>query len=205
MIYLGTTVLTEDPNRRDTPTHTQVLSKTRQVNTTGPFNEIVKGGSIQQLRPFSWFLGSRADVTTFETFRDTNKGRLGRFWVPTWQHDLLLITNVTAGASVIPLRNMGYTKYFWSPTKKFRRYLALIKMGQGIVYLRRIDSAVEDTALQETITLDTAVPVNMTVGEWMLSFLTMCRLDSDTVRTHWHSPTLAEAELTFRELPLEVP
>ena len=205
MIYLGTMVLTEDPNRREAPTHTQLLSKTRQTNTTGAFNEITKGTTGQQLRPFSWFLGSRADITEFELFRDTVLGRLKPFWVPTWQHDLLLATPITAGASVIPLLNTGYTKYFWNPAKNYRRYLALIKMGQGIVYLRKIITAVEDSPIQETITLDAAVPVNMVVGEWMLSYLTMCRLDSDTVKTHWHGPALAEVELTFRELALEAP
>lgn len=205
MIYLGTTVLTEDPNRRDPPSHTSLISKTRQVNTTGAFNETVKGAVNQQLRPFSWFLGSATDVGNLETFRTFCKGRLMPFWVPTWQHDLLLLADVVPGSIVLPLQNVGYTKFMWDPTQKDRRYLAFIKMGQGIVYTRRIDVAVEDSPTQETITLDSAIPVALVVGEWMLSYLTMCRMDSDAVAYHWHAPGIAEAELTFREIPLEVP
>lgn len=205
MIYLGFPVLTEDPNRRDIPTHTLQLSKTRNDSVTGPFTEIVKGPVQQQVRPFSWFMGSRADVVAFEAFRDSCAGRLNPFWAPTWQHDLYLQTVVIAGTAVIPLVNTNYTKFFWDPVNKWRRYLAFVRIGTGISFLRRIDVATEDSAIQETITVDSAVPVNLIPGEWMLSFLTMCRLDTDVVVTHWHGPALAESVLTFRELPLEAP
>lgn len=205
MIYLGTTVLTEDPNRKEVPTHTLLLSKARNDSLTGAFSELVKAPVQQQTRPFNWFMGSRADIVAFETFRAARKGRLAPFWVPTWQHDLYLQSNIAAGDTILPMVNVGYTKYFWDADNRWRRYLAFIQIGTGINFIRRIDSATEDTGLQETIELDSGVPVNLVVGQWMLSYLTMCRLDSDVVVMKWLGENIAEAALTFRELPLEVP
>jgi hypothetical protein len=116
-----------------------------------------------------------------------------------------MLSDVLAGTAVIPLHNTNYTKFFWDPVNKWRRYLAFIKIGTGISFIRRIDIATEDSFTQETITVDAVVPVNLIPGEWMLSFLTMCRLDADAITTHWHGLQLAEAVLSLRELPLEAP
>jgi hypothetical protein len=150
-------------------------------------------------------MGSRADIITFQAFRDMVMGRLVPFWLPTWHHDLFLATDVSATSATALLRNSNYTRYFFDPATTWRRYVAFIKIGAGLQFIRRIDFAEETAPGIETITLDSGVPSLITKGEWMLSFLTLCRLDSDTVEMHWHSPTLAEATIMVRELPLEMP
>lgn len=205
MIYLGYPVLTEDPNRRDIPSHILQLAKKRVVSETGAFAEVVKGIAQQQVRPFSWFIGSRADYNNFADFRNMTMGRLSPFWVPTWQHDLILKEEVAALSTILPFQNIGYTRYFWDTTIKWRRYLAFIQIGTGISFIRQVNNAVESSAIQETLTIDSGVPVKLNLGEWMVSFLTFCRNESDTFETHWHGPALAEVALVFREIPLEAP
>jgi hypothetical protein len=62
-----------------------------------------------------------------------------------------------------------------------------------------------ETPTEERLTLDAALTEAMFRGQWMISFLTLCRLNSDEVALHWHSPTIAEATLEFVELPTETP
>jgi hypothetical protein len=204
MIFLGLTVLTEDPNRRDDPTHTAERSKIRTDSVTGPFSELEKGFSQQQVRPFSWFMGSRADIDAFRAFREERKGRLVPFWIPTWHHDVILATAGIVGNSSITVRNINYTRHMFAPPTTWRRYLALIKIGSGIQYIKRIDAAVEGVDTEE-LTLDSPLAVNLPVSQWMLSFLTLCRVETDEISLHWHSPTSAEASFSVRELPLEMP
>jgi hypothetical protein len=92
--YLGLTVLTEDPNRRDQPTHTADRSKVRIDSVTGPFTETEKAKAQKQKRPFSWYMETRAEIDLFRAFRAERKGKLVPFWLPTWHHDLVLSEDV---------------------------------------------------------------------------------------------------------------
>jgi hypothetical protein len=44
----------------------------------------------------------------------------------------------------------------------------------------------------------------MQANQWMLSFLTLCRLDQDEILLHWHGKECAEAEFVVVELPQEM-
>lgn len=205
MIYLGIPVLTEDPNRRDVPTHALNRSKLRADSVTGAFIEVVRSPAQQQVRPFSWFIGSRADLAAFRAFRNGQLGRLNTIWVPTWQHDVFLAADIAGGAPLMTIKNTHYTRFFWDPAKTYRRYLAFIQIGTGISFIRKVINASEDSPTQETLTLDVGVPSLIGIGAYMVSFLTYCRLEDDTVTIHYHLPTLAEAVVNFRELPVEMP
>lgn len=204
MIYLGLTVLTEDPNRRDDPTHTARRSKIRTDSVTGPFLETEKGASQRQSRPFSWFMENRAAIDEFRAFLDERKGRLVPFWVPTWHNDLILSTEGLPAAASLDVMNINYSRHQFHTLETWRRHLAFIQIGAGIQFIKRIDSAVEGTDT-ETIGLDSVTGVLLRPNEWMLSFLTLCRLTSDDTNLHWHSPTSAEAEFEVIELPQEMP
>lgn len=204
MIYAGYDVLLEDPNRRDDPTHTVRRSKVRIDSLTGPFTEIVKGQSSRQVRPFSWFMESRAAINAFRSFRDARLGRLVPFWVPTWQNDLLLTADVADGADSLIVGNVGYSRFLFDPVTTWRRHVAFIKIGVGIQFVRRIDAAAEGAAV-ETVTLDSGVTGALAQTGWMLSFLTLCRLNTDLVSLHWHSRTVAEAEFEMIEVAQEMP
>jgi hypothetical protein len=204
MIYNGLTVLTEDPNRRDDPTDQYNISKVRQDSGTGPFGELLKGSANRPMRPFSWYMPDRPAINAFRAFLAERTGRLVPFYVPTWHHDLVMTTDPLVGDNFITVKNVGYNRLLFDAHKTYRRHLALIQNGVGIKYIRRIESVLETTT-EERLTLDTALTENMVRGQWMVSFLTLCRLNSDEVALHWHSPTLAEAELQFIEVPLELP
>lgn len=203
MIFLGLTVLTEDPNRRDDPAHAAHRSKIRTDSVTGPFSETEKGKAQRQVRSFSWFMENRVAINEFRSFRDACKGRLVPFWVPTWHHDLVLATDQLAADNVIQVENINYSRHQFNNLETWRRYVAFIQIGTGIQFIKRIDGAVEGSAT-ETLTLDSSLGTDLLRGQWMLSFLTMCRLESDDTALHWHSPTCAEADFNVIELPQEM-
>jgi hypothetical protein len=204
MIYNGLTVLLEDPNRRDDPMDQYNITKVRQDSLTGPFNELIKGTANRPVRPFSWYMPDRAHITAFEAFLAERVGQLVPFYVPTWHHDLIMTTDPLLGDNFITVKNVGYNRLLFDAHKTFRRYLALIQHGVGVKYIRRVESVLE-TPTEERLTLDAALTEAMFRGQWMISFLTLCRLNSDEVALHWHSPTIAEATLEFVELPTETP
>lgn len=203
MIYLDLTVLTEDPNRREDPQYTARRAKVRIDSVTGPFTEVEQSTSQRQLRPFSWYMGSRADINAFRAFLAERKGRLVPFWIPTWHHDLSLNAEALIATSEIVVDNINYTRHQFNDTETWRRHLAFIKIGSGVQFIKRIDGAIESTAT-EALTLNSALGEGLVPGDWMLSFLTLCRLETDDITLHWHSPTIAEAVFNVIELPNEM-
>lgn len=205
MIYNSLTVLTEDPNRREVPTHTFNKSKTRLDNLTGVFTELIKGDAGRQSRPFSWYMASRADIAAFEAFLEERKGRCVPFWIPTWHDDLILNTDGDATLANVEVQNINYSRHQFDTTYTWRRHLAFIKRGVGIQFIKRIDGAVETSTTFETLTLDSVLGQALPKAQWMLSFLTLCRLESDEVELHWHAPHIAESTFNVIELPFEMP
>jgi hypothetical protein len=204
MIYLGLNVLTEDPNRRDEPTHTASRSKVRIDSITGPFTEVEKGAAQRQSRPFSWYMDSRQAINEYRDFLSAQKGRLVPFWIPTWHHDIRSAGDISGSSGVVDIEYIGYTRHQFNTNTTWRRHLAFIQIGVGVNQIRRIDASIELVGT-EKLTLDAATGIDMPKDQWMLSFLTLCRLNTDSVTLHWHSPTVAEATFEVIELPQEMP
>lgn len=203
MIYAGFTVLTEDPNRRDAVTQQSNRTKTRIDSGTGPFTEVSPALAPRAVRSFNWYMPNRAAIDAFRAFMAERAGRLTPFWVPTWHHDLQLAADVLTLATTLDVIDIGYSRYQFDATQTWRRHLAFIQIGHGIQFIRRIDGAVEATPV-ETLTLDSAPASTMIKGQWMLSLLTLCRLELDSYDLKWHGRAIAECAFDIREIPQEM-
>lgn len=154
---------------------------------------------------FNWQLHGRREIEEFRAFLQARKGACVPFWVPTWQHDLVLAADIGAGIAGLKILNMGYTKFMWADPA--RRYLAIFALdGSQRRAYRKIVSSAEGTP-HETLTLDGAViPSGQLLADQVLvSFLTLVRLAADDPELIWHSRDTAEVTLSFVEVPLEVP
>lgn len=203
MNYLGLTVLTEDPNRRDPIAQDFNITKFRMDSGTGAFTEVTKGTASRMVRSFNWFMENRAAINAFKAFLAERQGALVPFWIPTWHHDLQLPGDVLVPATSLDVINVGYTQHQFDPVQTWRRHLAFIQIGAGIQFIRRIDGATENITT-ETLTLTSAPPSVLLKSQWMLSFLTLCRLESDNVKIHYHGKTVAECTFDVREIPNEM-
>lgn len=204
-LFLGLTQLNEIPNRRDT-VNQQVNRSTFRINsTTGAFTEYDKALIGRQVRTFDWYMPNRTSINAYRAFMAERQGRLVPFWVPTWHHDLKMSADVLTLTNTIHIVNFGYTQHLFDSTFTFRRYLAFILLGKGVQFIKRIDACAE-VGTEETITFDSNLPYpTFDRTQWMLSFLTLCRLENDNNKLHWATTGVAEASFDMREVPQEMP
>jgi hypothetical protein len=200
--YQGFEVLEIEPSATGERTIEYTRSIFRHDSRTGKLRAADRGG-VAVVRPggFIWLMEGRAEIQTYRDFIAARKGALVPFWVPTWQHDLQMATDLVSGNPNLSVVNIGYTKFMF-PTPA-RRHLAFI-LADGTKYYRKVTAATEGTDT-ETLTLDSSIGVLVPAASTMVSFLTLCRLAVDDPELAWHTRDVAEAVLDFVELPQETP
>lgn len=169
----------------------------------GPDEVIDKGGSALVGQEFPWWLDGHPAVTTFRAFVLKRFGRMNPFWIPTWDQDLVLSSDVGATDGGIVIKSEFYSRFFFPSVA--RRDLAFIPAGgSGNVY-RRVTAAVDNGNGTETLTLDSATGKAFPAASTQISFLTLARLDKDDVEIKWSTSDHAEAVLSLQEVPRELP
>lgn len=202
MAAYGFDVLEIEPNWRDGVDESIRRSWFRLDPGTGSVWVDDKSGTPASDSVFSWFMADRSAVDVFKTFIAARKGAAVPFWFPTWRRDLQPTADINSSSTVFTVANVGYTRFlFASPA---RRYLAFIFPDGSKIY-RKVVAAAETSAGIETLTLDSALGVLADDSTIIVSYLLLCRLDSDEVKTEFASTSFAEASLQFREIPMEVP
>lgn len=138
-----------------------------------------------------------AEVAAFRAALFALAGRWSPAWVPSWAHDLLLVGNVTAGATQIDVEGPLLSG---RPITSNHRDIR-IELTTGTVLYRRITAATAQSATVDRLTLDAALPSAFTVAQVrMISFITLSVQDSDTNVLRYVDRTVMQCELTWREL-----
>jgi hypothetical protein len=201
--YQGYDVLEVMPNWSRDLSRTYKRSLVTLDPKIGPIQVDDKGGSAVVEQSFPWFLQNHPSVTTLRAFILKRFGQLVPFWTPTWDQDLVLSTDVGATDPAIVIQSVYYTRFFF-PIKS-RRYIAFIPQNGGANVYRKITGSIDNGNGTETLTLDSPTGVTFPKSSTMLSFLTLSRLASDDAEIDWMTNDVAQAELTFQEVPREVP
>lgn len=201
--YQGFDVLEVMPNWERNLNRTYKRSLVTLDPKIGPITVDDKGGSAVVEQSFPWFLQNHPSVTTFRAFILKRFGQLVPFWTPTWDQDLVLSADVGATDPAIGIQSVYYTRFFF-PIKS-RRYIAFIPQNGGANVYRKITGSIDNGNGTETLTLDSPTGVHFAKGSTMISFLTLSRLASDDTEIDWMTNDVAQAELTFQEVPREVP
>lgn len=203
MAYLGFDVLEVEPNWRDGREDGYKREWFRLDPGVGKVQVDDQAGLAITEQDFSWFMGDRAAIAAFKAFLAARKGAAVPFWFPTWRKDLQLYADALSGATTVNIVSIGFTKYvFPNPA---RRFVAIILQDGTKLYRRITDSTDPGNGLYETITIDSAPGVALPAATTMLCYLPLCRLAEDKVSVTWQSATAAEADLSFVEIPEEVP
>ena len=156
-------------------------------------------------RPFTWTALGRAEIAAMRAFLDARVGRSVPFWLPSFQWDLSLAEDVLQDQSIVTIRWVRFRQQMWGTTG-VRRHLALWSVGDSTMdYYRIADATDPADYLTETLTLDPIAVRDYPVGNTVLSFLKLCRLEDDLVEITYPSAQVAEATIRVRELPLEAP
>jgi hypothetical protein len=133
------------------------------------------------------------------------QGRLKPFWVPSWIHDLPLVAPCAAIEDILTVRPFGYDPYL-NGAQIGRQHVALYPWNaspSAIIYRKIINESVNIDG-DEELTLDSALGVDLEVHE-MVSWLMLCRADSDDLTIQWENSSLVTFELSIIDLAMETP
>jgi hypothetical protein len=154
------------------------------------------------VRSFLWSAFTRAECLALRAFLEARLGRLVPFWTPTFQNDLIMVADLGPAITELVIKDTGYVAWQWP--KVCRRRLALVKRD-GSFYCRKVVDVEDNGDGTHSLFLDAAIGETLIAAHTQLSFLVLCRLERDMNEIVWSRNGLAEAELAFQELPLEVP
>ena len=204
MVVYGYDVLEIEPNADQDRASTYARTLTVFDNRTGKLYVNDRSGvAIVRPQGFSWVMHGRAEIDAFRQWLAARKGACVPFWMPSWQHDLVMAEDVVPGVAGLQAQKTGYAKYQYPQAS--RRYLCFtILDGTGAKYYRKVIAA-DESANRETLTLDSAPDALIPAEHCMVSFLMLVRLSTDDPELVWHSRDVAEVVLDFVELPKEVP
>lgn len=143
-----------------------------------------------------FLLATRAEVAAWRAMLYALRGRVGAAWIPTWEDDFRVVAPIANTATAIDVEATGYTRQIeLAPGRADVR----IELADGTIYYRQITGSSEASATVETLQIDAALGRTVAVSEIVsVSFMALCRLDSDAVElSHWTGET-AESAVAFR-------
>jgi hypothetical protein len=156
------------------------------------------GGLALPLLQHRWLGANRAEQAAYRRLLTWLAGRQQALWLPTHAADLSLAAPMPASGVNIDIAYVGYTRF--AQNRPGRRDIR-IELADGTALHRRITGAMEVNANTERLSLDAAPGVELsTANVARISYLCLCRLDSDSVeiRHQTDSAGVAECELIFR-------
>jgi hypothetical protein len=202
----------QGPNRVEAPAHELRRLIDRVSALTNDQLQEPRSESPGVSLPYRLLMSGLDAVADLWTWYASVQGALKAVWLPTYQHDLTLATDVAAADTTLTITSPVGTPYGvrYFPVEARRHLALLVASGAGIgtVVHRRVTDAVAHDDGTETLTLDAAVGVDLSATYDMVSFLLYARLADDPVTVEWRTAgtgAVAETTLAFVELPREVP
>lgn len=149
-----------------------------------------------------WLFDGRAEIDRFRKRMFALRGKQGRVWVPTWTEDFVPVGAIGAAALALDVEWCGYTLYQQGAVN---RSDIRIELTTGEVFYRRITGSSEIDQETERLQLDSALGITVQPDDILLvSFLSLCRLESDAVELAWFTGEAVESATTLRSLRHDV-
>ncbi|GHU15431.1 hypothetical protein FACS189441_7070 [Betaproteobacteria bacterium] len=138
------------------------------------------------------------ELLTLRLWMGWLRGRQRAVWLPSFQDDLTIIDITPVGSPTLHVAWCGYTRFGQALTGRRDMWVQFV---DGTAMICRAVGATELDSLREDIALESAPGVVLspaTVAR--ISWLTLCRADSDDVALHHitDSEGVTETELIFR-------
>lgn len=153
-------------------------------------------------KELTWLLDGRAAIDTFKTMVAARKGKLVPFWVPSWRADLLLKRSITLE---IPSRIYLPFGYYGATYNLHRARSRVIFFKQDKSYFIKKINTSGVLGTEEYLEFDSPFTVAYGPDDFaMISYLVLCRLDTDKIEWQWETPSLVTVRLPIIEIPQEV-
>ena len=143
---------------------------------------------------WTFYNNTRAKCWDFRLFLHSLKGRQGTCWIPTYKNDLTQVETIGAADVVFNAENIGLTDNMGF--NDLRTHLAFV-FTDGTIICREIEDISENTAGYDEITIDSALGLEVEVGDCKICFLDLCRQASDVVNIDWLEPNKNSVNQVF--------
>jgi hypothetical protein len=209
--YLGFPILDWEPDWKDPSRTLRFIQPKNRVgeNSPGPmYDDAPHHERPRTTMRLRYVFEDRAQVVEAREFiRDVAKGRLKSFWVPIWSQAVHLAEAATDMDDQITVTRSGYANLY-AGAGLGREHVALIPRipGEALTLIpRKVESATLDEMEDvEVLALDSAIGEDVPV-DGLVTFLILCRLDTDSPALRWESRSVAIMEMPLIDLPREAP
>ena len=158
--------------------------------------------TVLKLR-FQFLINGKENIRDFVQFFDDQMGRLGGFWLPSWQSDIVVTSAFLGTDTVLTIEDIDYQATYL-PLAATGRHI-FVKFPDGVEKYKTI---IDAFSLDGTITLDSAIGANCTADQLphlLVSFLHFVRFDQDEFELKYISDSIITCKLSFSTIPHEAP
>lgn len=164
-------------------------SKTKRVITVGETNSIIQKYNLYET--------TKLNVYNTLNYLMYRKGKLKPIWIPTWTSDLTLALPIDSIDTEIYINYIGLNTYYMSINKRD----IMIKLNDGSQYFRRISNPIDQGDGTEKVSMDSSLPVSVALSDVrIICFVSLMRLNSDSIKITWRNERTIESELTFKSI-----
>jgi len=131
---------------------------------------------------WTFYNDTRAKCWDFRLFLHSLKGRQGSCWIPTYRNDLVQVGTIGASDTDFSIENIQLANNM--TFNSLRTHLAFI-FPDGTIIPKAITAIIESDSEEELISINTALGLEVEVGDCIISFLDLSRQASDVVNIDW--------------------
>ncbi|HHQ6625734.1 TPA: hypothetical protein ACSTL5_002209 [Serratia fonticola] len=197
--YRGFPVLTEQPDAAEDVT-AQYQRLLLVLDNSVNYPQIIDTANMAFIaQSYRWQLFGSVERATWRSLFYRLRGRQGRIWIPSFNQDFSLVSDIPAG-NTLQVQYVGFSEY--SDLAKPGQRDLQITCYDGRTYHARITAARIATASSEYLTLDQTLPAIPSAAVASISFMALSRLAEDRVELIHFSDNdgVAESQAVFRSV-----
>ena len=200
--YRGRPVLTEKPNWIE-DIGVEFMRKLASLDYgTGPAVYNDESGVPEIIQTHRWMLDGRDSIGAFRSWLYARAGKYGALWVPTWSDDMILAATIGSTAVTMDIENIDYHERI---DGGINRRDIRIQLRSGAVHYRRITAAEHISDDIERLTIDSALGIEVQTADVVsISYMALCRLDTDGVEISYFAGDIAESAHSVRAIRHDV-
>ena len=150
------------------------------------------------LSSYQWQIHGKDNIKELRKFLYARYGKLKPIWVPTFNSDFVLTQLVSEASSILYVENTDYTRTI---NLSVQRRDIRIQLNNGTIFYRRILQCLEESTTVERLQIDSPFGIQVLPSDIrLISFMSLCRLDSDALELSWQTNETVEVSSVFRSI-----
>jgi hypothetical protein len=163
-------------------------------NGSGPITVESSRGLFDRAETLTFNPQTRAEMWATRRWLHARRGKQKTFWMPSWNDDLVMVNNLTAGGVTLRVQRIDYALFYGVTDVMFL-------LTNGTKIFRRVLSGVLAVDGNEELQLEASTGVDINVGAARICFIRHVRLDADTIEFQRTYNGAASATVSVLEVP----